>query len=119
MDDLVTKLNSMVLEDVPLAELVEACSGIDICRCDPIFEAPQEFLGEWVNGYTPEPTLENTSFYSEEDGCSYFWCGNTRIKVTEHFAHRGKRLDEILTNVIQYAATETQENDEGELLECS
>lgn len=34
----------------------------------------------------------------------YFIYGNTRIKITEHFPDVGKTLDELLADVIQYAA---------------
>ena len=58
--------------------------------------------------YEPEPTLENTSFYAiEEDGCLYYYCGNTCIKVHEHFADQGKTMNDLLENVILYAAKKT------------
>lgn len=34
----------------------------------------------------------------------YFIYGNTRIKITEHFPDVGKTLNELLADVIQYAA---------------
>lgn len=34
----------------------------------------------------------------------YFIYGNTRIRITEHFPDVGKTLDELLADVIQYAA---------------
>lgn len=34
----------------------------------------------------------------------YFTCGNTRIKITEHFPDVGKTLNELLADVIQYVA---------------
>lgn len=40
--------------------------------------------------------LENTT--------QYFIYANTRIKITEHFPDVGKTLDELLADVIQYAA---------------
>ena len=53
----------------------------------------------------PEPTLENTSVYvTEPDGIQYFYCGNTRIRVSEHFSQAGKPMDKLIENVIQYAA---------------
>ncbi|MBE6665787.1 MAG: hypothetical protein E7603_06175 [Ruminococcaceae bacterium] len=55
--------------------------------------------------YEPEPTLENTSFYvTEPDGTRYFYCGNTRIKVTEYFAEKGKTVSELVEDVVRYAA---------------
>ena len=63
----------------------------------------------WKNGAAgedePEPTLENTSVYvTEPDGIQYFYCGNTRIRVSEHFSQAGKPMDKLIENVIQYAA---------------
>lgn len=34
----------------------------------------------------------------------YFTYGNTRVKIVEHFPDVGKTLDELLADVIQYAA---------------
>lgn len=54
-----------------------------------------------------EPTLENTSFYAEEGGWLYYYCGNTRIKVHEHFAERSKPMSAMLENLILYTARKT------------
>ena len=52
-----------------------------------------------------EPTLENTSHYGTElDGITYFYCGNTRIKVTEHFADVGKPMESLIEDVIRFSA---------------
>ena len=80
---------------------------IDIESCfEPIFEPPLETLEEchsWED--EPEPTLENTSVYvTEPDGIQYFYCGNTRIRVSEHFSQSGKPMDKLIENVVQYAA---------------
>lgn len=64
-------------------------------------------LEEWQDSeYAgPEPTLENTSYYVKEpDGTLYFYCGNTKIKMTEHFAENGKSVGTLLEDVIQYSA---------------
>ena len=34
----------------------------------------------------------------------YYYFGNTRIKVFEHFAFAGKPVDKLIENVIEYAA---------------
>ena len=39
-----------------------------------------------------------------KNATQYFTCGNTRIKITEHFPDVGKTLNEVLVDVIQYAA---------------
>ena len=78
---------------------------IDIESCfEPIFEPPLETLEEWRSWEDePEPTLENTSVYvTEPDGIQYFYCGNTRIRVSEHFSQAGKPMDKLIENVIQY-----------------
>ena len=73
--------------------------AIDLCSCyEPICEPPVNLLEEWQDSeYAgPEPTLENTSYY--------FYCGNTKIKMTEHFAENGKSVGTLLEDVIQYSA---------------
>ena len=74
---------------------------------EPICDPPADLLEEWQNSdYAgPEPTLENTSYYIKEpDGTLYFYCGNTKIKMTEHFAENGKSVGTLLEDVIQYSA---------------
>ncbi len=106
----VTQLNKMMMrDDLSLWEIVDACSFIDICSCyEPMFYPPKEQEDEWrrMRGeYEPEPTLENTSFYvTEPDGTRYFYCGNTRTKVTEFFSHNGKTMDALIENVVRFAA---------------
>lgn len=59
-------------------------------------------------GYKPEPTLKNTSYYAtEKDGCLYHYCGKTRIKVSEHFSDHGKSVSELIENVILHTAKKT------------
>lgn len=75
---------------------------IDIESCfEPIFEPPLETLEEWRSWKDePEPTLENTSVYvTEPDGIQYFYCGNTRIRVSEHFSQAGKPMDKLESNL--------------------
>ena len=40
----------------------------------------------------------------QKNATQYFTYGNMRIKITEHFPDVGKTLDELLADVIQYAA---------------
>ena len=108
----VDQLNKMMRDDRPLWEIIDACSFIDICSCyEPIFYPPKEQEGEWrrMRGeYEPEPTLENTSFYvTEPDGTKYFFCGNTRTKVTEFFSPNGKTMDALIEKVVRFAAGST------------
>jgi hypothetical protein len=45
------------------------------------------------------------SFYaSDENGILYFYHGNTRIRVTEHFADSGKSAAVLIKEVIHHSA---------------
>ena len=58
--------------------------------------------------YEPEPTLEKTSFYViEPDGTKYFYCGNTRTKVTEFFSPNGQTMDKLIEKLVRFAAGNT------------
>lgn len=80
---------------------------IDLCACyEPFEDPPADLLKEWCG--EPAPTPENMAFYFvEPDGTMYYCFGNTCIKVSEHFAAAGKPLNELVENVIEYAAGET------------
>lgn len=108
----VDQLNKMMLrDDLTDWELVDACSFIDIDYHEPSFYPPKEQEEEWrrMRGeYEPEPTLENTSYYViEPDGTKYFYCGNTRTKVTEFFSPNGLTLDKVIENLVRFAAGQT------------
>ena len=81
---------------------------IDLCACyEPFEEPPADLIEEWNRLYWegPEDTPENRAFYLiEPDGTMYYYFGNTRIKVSEHFAPIGKPVDKLIENVIEYAA---------------
>ena len=52
--------------------------------------------------------LRDTSFYAvEEDGCLYYYCDHTKIKIQEHFVDHGKTLSDLIENVILYATKRT------------
>lgn len=108
----VTELNKMMLNGASLYEMIEACSFIDICDCyEPMFYPSKEQEDEWrrMRGeYESEPTVKNTSFYvTESDGTKYFYCGNTRTKVTEFFSPNGQTLDKVIENLVRFAAGNT------------
>ena len=109
----VDQLNKMIMrDDLSLWEIIDACSFIDICSCyEPTENPPKEQEDEWrrLRGeYEPEPTLENTSFYvTEPDGTKYFYCGNTRTKVTEFFSSNGNTMDALIEKVVRFAAGST------------
>ena len=108
----VTQLNRMMMrDDLSLWEIIEACAFIDICYYEPTENPSKEQEDEWCRmrgEYEPEPTLENTSFYvTEPDGTKYFYCGNTRTKVTEFFSPNGQTLDKVIENLVRFAAGNT------------
>jgi len=92
---------------------------IDLCACyEPTFLPPVDFMEEYEKSmpWKYEPTLENTSYYvTEPDGTKYFYCGNTRIKITEHFSDNGKSMETLVEDVIQFAGTQNRspEKDAG------
>ena len=108
----VTQLNKMMMhDDLSLWEIIEACAFIDICYYEPTENPSKEQEDEWCRmrgEYEPEPTLENTSFYViEPDGTKYFYCGNTRTKVSEFFSPNGQTMDKLIENLVRFAAGNT------------
>ena len=83
------------------------------------FEEPPsaELWEQWRKEEEAEPSaeqLEYTSEYlaclvTERDGSEYFYFRDVCIEVSEHFCDSGKPLDELVQNVIQYAAKESAE----------
>ncbi len=48
---------------------------------------------------------ENEPYYeTSPDGTMYCCFGNNRIKVTEHFAENGKKIDVLIERAIRFAA---------------
>ena len=83
---------------------------IDLCACyEPMIEAPQELLDEWQTCYDTEPKGVPTFYVTDEYGTLYFYHGNTRIRVAEHFNDRGKPIGTLIENVIRYAAAHQTE----------
>ena len=75
---------------------------IDLCECyEPLDFPPKEILRAWKHesGPLPEPY-----YGTEPNGEMYFYIGNTKIKVSEHFNKDGKRLEDLLEDVIKYSA---------------
>ena len=76
--------------------------SIDLCECyEPLEYLPKEILRAWKreNEPLPEP------FYGTElDGEMFFYVGNSRIKVSEHFNDHGKTINDLLEDVIKYSA---------------
>ena len=69
----------MAKRPVPLYDF-KAFGAVSYTHLDVYKRQDSEYAG-------PEPTLENTSYYVKEpDGTLYFYCGNTKIKMTEHLS---------------------------------
>ena len=79
---------------------------IDLCACyEPMFEAPQELIDEWAAAREfEEPDGVPTFYVEDEYGTLYFYYGNTRIRVAEHFNDKGKSIGTLLEDVIRYSA---------------
>ena len=77
----------------------------DLCTCyEPSEPVPKEFIDPGDR----EPTLADTAFYlTDENGIEYYCCGNTKIKITEHFAEEGKSMGELLEDLIIREAKKT------------
>ena len=77
---------------------------IDLCTCyEPMIDAPQELIDEW-NAACAEPEEVPTFYVTDEVGTLYFYHGNTRIRVAEHFNDRGKPIGTLIEDVIRYSA---------------
>ena len=82
---------------------------IDLCACyEPIFEVPQELIDEWKAAHD-EPDEVPTFYVENEYGTLYFYHGNTRIKVAEHFNDKGKPIGALIEDVIRYSAVHQTE----------
>ena len=86
---------------------------IDLCACyEPMFEAPQKLIDEWIaarNAEVEEPDGVPTFYVEDEHGTLYFYYGNTRIRVAEHFNDRGKPIGALIEDVIRYSAARQTE----------
>ena len=75
---------------------------IDLCECyEPLDFPPKEILRAWKHENEPLP---EPYYGTEPDGEMYFYIGNTKIKVSEHFNDNGKPLKDLLEDVIKYSA---------------
>ena len=76
---------------------------IDLCACyEPMFDAPQKLIDEW-NAACAEPDEVPTFYVEDEYGTLYFYYGNTRIRVAEHFSDNGKTTGTLIEDVIRYS----------------
>lgn len=49
-------------------------------------------------------TEQTAQLVTEENDTQYFVYGNTRIKISEHFAIGGKPLDDLIVDVVRHTA---------------
>ena len=76
--------------------------SIDLCECyEPLDFPPKEILRAWKHENEPLP---EPYYGTEPNGEMYFYIGNIKIKVSEHFAKDGKPLEDLLEDVINYSA---------------
>ena len=75
---------------------------IDLCVCyEPSDFPPKEILREWKLESKPK---REPYYGTEPDGEMFFYVGNTRIKVSEHFNDHGKTINDLLEDVIKHSA---------------
>ena len=67
-------------------------------------EAPQELIEKW-NSVCAEPDEVPAFYVEDEHETLYFYYGNTRIRVAEHFNDNGKPIGTLIENVIRYSAS--------------
>ena len=91
--------------------------SIDLCACyEPIFEVPQELINEWKaarDDKIEEPDEVPAFYVTDERGTLYFYHGNTRIRVAEHFNDRGKPIGALIEDVVRYSAAHQTEKTRG------
>ena len=77
----------------------------DLNSCyEPTEPVPEEFIDPGDR----EPTMVDLAMYvTDEDGVKYYCCGNTKIKITEHFAKDGKTMGELLEEFMIREAKKT------------
>lgn len=79
----------------------------DLCAC---YESSEDVPEEFIEPGDREPTMTDLAMYIiDEAGVEYFCCGNTKVKVTEHFAENGKMIDELMTDLILREAKKKRE----------
>ena len=67
------------------------------CICEPSITFPPDIE-------EPEETPGNMSYYAvDEYGVKWFYCGNRRTKVIEHFSENGKPIDEMIRDSVRFA----------------
>ena len=74
---------------------------IDLCECyEPMEYLPKEIFQAWKRENEP---VSEQYYGTEPDGEMFFYIGNTRIKVSEHFNDNGKPLEDLLEDLITFS----------------
>lgn len=88
-------------------EITTAYEPIDLCACfDMIFDPPAAVIKKWEKEWE-ERFIANKecSYYGTDlDGTLYYYYGNTRTKVTEFFSPNGQTMDDLILNLVRFAA---------------
>ena len=88
-------------------EITNAYEPIDLCACfDMIFDPPAAVIRAWEKEREERlmANKERGYYGTELDGTLYYYNGNTRTKVTEFFAPNGQTMDELILNLVRFAA---------------
>ena len=106
--------------------MIEICSydPIDLYACfDMIFSLPEDFMEEsrkyreeLERRYAEKQNAVPVFYVTDETGTEYFYHGSSKIKVSEHFSNKGKTIETLLEDVIQYTANGRSA---GKLAACS
>lgn len=89
---------------------IAAYEPVDLCACfDMIFNPPASVIREWEKEWEERFTANKERGYygTELDGTLYYYYGNTRTKVTEFFSPNGQTMDELILNLVRFAAGRT------------
>ena len=89
----------------------QTCNFIELTACyEPVIEVPMDFIEECrlfrethERIYAEKQKAIPVFYGIEPDGTAYFYHGNTRIRVTEHFNDSGRSFSALVEDVVQYA----------------
>ena len=83
-------------------------NSLNPSTCVPVLSLSSTRLpNRWPHGIflNQNPLWKTPLFMSHDpDGTEYFYCGGTRIKISERFASQGKEMEHLVEDAIQFAA---------------
>ena len=91
-------------------EITNAYEPIDLCACfDMIFDPPAAVIRAWEKEREERlmANKERGYYGTELDGTLYYYNGNTRTKVTEFLSPNGQNMDDLILNLVRFAAGRT------------